>query len=274
MYFGYEVCPKCMNTLIEREQSKENDFEEYSGKCCLVCGSRLVLACVGDKRIDDTLYRIILSEISVSDKKNYEEILKKLDIDISLEEFNNREMVIFEGTAVDIYIKMELMDSAGIKYIVVPKFPFARMIYNKVCLCSKCGGETVQKIENHNEYINKGFYCENCKDWELYNSFSRLQLDDTNYQLVFSLKEINSKPECGAKNELLYDLDNLTDKVERKNKIYISGNAEKIYSILQMLKAMDVSYEIAPPFIHKIDKYREFDDKLIEEILESNRKYN
>ena len=99
-------------------------------------------------------------------------------------------------------------------------------------------------------------------------------MDDTNYQLVFSLKEINRKPECGAKNELLYDLDNLTDKVKRENKIYISGKADKIYSILQMLIAMDVTYEITPPFIHKIGKYREFDDKLIEEILELNRKYN
>ena len=50
--------------------------------------------------------------------------------------------------------------------------------------------------------------------------------------------------------------------------------ADKIYSILQMLIAMDVTYEITPPFIHKIGKYREFDDKLIEEILELNRKYN
>ena len=276
MYFGYDVCPKCMNTLIERAQSMENanDFEEYSGKYCLVCGRKLVLACVGDKRIDNTLYKIILSEISVSDKKDYVEILKKLDIDISLEELNNRETVIFEGTAVDIYIKMEILDSARMKYTVTPKFPFARMIYNQVCLCSKCGGETVQKIESHKEYINKGFYCENCKDWMLYHSFSRLQLDDTNYQLVFSLKEINCKPECGAKNELLYDLNNLTEKVKRENKIYISGKADKIYSILQMLIAMDVTYEITPPFIHKIGKYREFDDKLIEEILESNRKYN
>lgn len=276
MYFGYDVCPKCMNTLIEREQSmgNENEFEEYSGKYCLVCGNKLVLACVGDKRIDNTLYKIILSEISVSDRKDYVEILKKLDIDISLEELNNRETVIFEGTAVDIYIKMEMLDSARMKYTVVPNFPFARMIYNQVCLCSKCGGETVQKIENHKEYINKGFYCEYCKDWVFYHSFSRLQLDDTNYQLVFSLKEINRKPECGAKNELLYDLDNLTDKVKRENKIYISGKADKIYSILQMLIAMDVTYEITPPFIHKIGKYREFDDKLIEEILELNRKYN
>ena len=160
MYFGYDVCPKCMNILIEREQSmeNENDFEEYSGKYCLVCGSKLVLACVGDKRIDNTLYMIILSEISVSDKKDYIEILKKLDIDISLEEFNNRETVIFEGTAVDIYIKMEMLDSARMKYTVVPNFPFARMIYNQVCLCSKCGGETVQKIENHKKYI-KYLYC-------------------------------------------------------------------------------------------------------------------
>ena len=276
MYFGYDVCPKCMNTLIERAQSMENanDFEKYSGKSCLVCGSKLVLACVGDKRIDNTLYKIILSEISVSDKKDYVEILKELDIDISLDKLHNRETVIFEGTAVDIYIKMEMLDSAGMKYTVVPEFPFARMIYNQVCLCSKCGGETVQKIENHKEYINKGFYCEYCKDWVFYHSFSRLQLDDTNYQLVFSLKEINRKPECGAKNELLYDLDNLTDKVKRENKIYISGKADKIYSILQMLIAMDVTYEITPPFIHKIGKYREFDDKLIEEILELNRKYN
>lgn len=147
MYFGYDVRPKCMNTLIEREQSMENDFEEYSGKYCLVCGSKLVLACVGDKRIDNTLYKIILSEISVSDKRDYIEILKKLDIDISLEESNNREIVIFEGTAVDIYIKMEMLSSAGIKYTVVPKFPFARKIYNQVCFCSKCGVKQFKRLK-------------------------------------------------------------------------------------------------------------------------------
>lgn len=276
MYFGYDVCPKCMNTLIEREQSMEdeNDFEEYSGKYCLVCGSKLVLACVGDKRIDNTLYKIILSEIPVSDKKDYIEILKKLDIDISLEELKNREIVIFEGSAVDIYIKMEILDSAGIKYTVAPKFPFARKIYNQVCLCSKCGGETVQKIEDHKKYIIKGFYCENCKDWILYNSFSKLQLDDTVYKLVFSRKEIDNQIDFGAKSELLYDLDNLSDMKEQGDKVFILGKAEEVYDILQILKAMNVSYEIDPPFIHEIDKYREFDDKLIEEILESNKKYN
>ena len=30
--------------VIEREQSKENDFEEYGGEYCLVCGSKLVRA--------------------------------------------------------------------------------------------------------------------------------------------------------------------------------------------------------------------------------------
>ena len=49
---------------------------------------------------------------------------------------------------------------------------------------------------------------------------------------------------------------------------------QTFYSQVQMLIAMDVSYEITPPFKHKIGEYREFDDKLIEEILESNRKYN
>ena len=51
-----------------------NDFEKYSGKSCLVCGSKLVLACVGDKRIDNTLYKIILSEISVSDIETFLDI--------------------------------------------------------------------------------------------------------------------------------------------------------------------------------------------------------
>ena len=275
MYFGYDVCPKCMNTLIEREQSmgNENEFEEYSGKYCLVCGNKLVLACVGDKRIDNTLYKIILSEISVSDKKDYVEILKELDIDISLDKLHNRETVIFEGTAVDIYIKMEMLDSAGMKYTVVPEFPFARMIYNQVCLCSKCGGETVQKIENHKKYIKKGFYCENCKDWLLYNCFSRLQLDDMVYKLEFSWKEIDNKIDSGAKSELLYELDNLFDVKKQENKIYILGKAEEVYGILQKLIALNVSYNITPSFIHKIEKYREFDEELIGEILEFNKKY-
>lgn len=56
------------------------------------------------------------------------------------------------------------------------------------------------------------------------------------------------------------------------NKIYIFEKAEIIYGILQLLKAINVSYEITPPFLHEIDEYREFDEKLIEEILELNRK--
>ena len=173
-----------------------------------------------------------------------------------------------------IYIKMEILDSAGMKYSVTPKFPFARKIYNQVCLCSKCGSETVQMIENHKEYINKGFYCENCKSRELYYSFNRLQLDATIYRLKFSRKEIDNKTDSGAKRELLDELNNLSDIKEQEDEIAIWGKAEMIYDFLQKLIAVNAAYDIMPPFIHKIDKYREFDDKLIEEILESNKKYN
>ena len=99
-------------------------------------------------------------------------------------------------------------------------------------------------------------------------------MDDTIYRLKFSRKEIDNKTDSGAKSELLYELDNLSDIKEQGDEIIILGKAEMIYDILQKLIAMNVAYDITPPFIHKINKYREFDDTLIEEILESNKKYN
>ena len=99
-------------------------------------------------------------------------------------------------------------------------------------------------------------------------------MDYTIYRLNFSLKETYNKTDSRAKSELLDELDNLSDIKEQGDEIIILGKAEMIYDILQKLIAMNVAYDITPPFIYKIDKYREFDDTLIEEILESNKKYN
>lgn len=204
MYFGYDICPKCKNMLIERDESNENinAFKEYSGRRCLICGSRLVLACVGDEKIDETTYKIIINNEAILDKEELVDILKKLNISIPTVIHSDKKSIIFEGTADDVYIKINILDDTKIKYTVEPKFPFTKFIFNKVCLCSKCGSETVQKIqeEKHSKaQIIKGFYCENCNEWIIYNSFSKLQLDDKIYQLVFSLIDINNKPDCGAK---------------------------------------------------------------------------
>ena len=98
-------------------------------------------------------------------------------------------------------------------------------------------------------------------------------MDDTIYRLKFSRKEIDNKTDSGAKSELLYELDHLSDIKEQGDEIIILGKAEMVYEFLQKLIVMNATYDITPPFIHKIEKYREFDDKLIEEILESNRKF-
>ena len=85
---------------------------------------------------------------------------------------------------------------------------------------------------------------------------------------------LRNKIDSGAKSKLVYDLDNLSDIKEQGDKIIISWKAEEVYGILQKLIAINASYNITPPFIHKIEKYREFDEEFIREILELNKRYN
>lgn len=171
---------------------------------------------------------------------------------------------------------MHVLTGETISYKVEPDFPFVCFGNFDVWLCPDCGGKTVFKIEEmqpRGDYLLQVF-CEKCNEWVMHCSVSRMALDDTIYRLEFSRKEIDDKIDSGVKSELLDELDNLSDIKEQGDEIIILGKAEMMYDILQKLIAINAAYDITPPFIHKIEKYREFDEELIREILELNKRYN
>ena len=75
----YEICPHCMDELIEREQSFE---DRESNNYCPKCGRKLRMAMAGTQKIDHTRYKIILERAYITEYGNrrnrFIEILMKL----------------------------------------------------------------------------------------------------------------------------------------------------------------------------------------------------
>lgn len=57
MEYTYIICPKCMNGLIERKEA-----DAHKAIYCLKCGNKLVPALYGEKRIDQTKYKMTMNE--------------------------------------------------------------------------------------------------------------------------------------------------------------------------------------------------------------------
>ena len=164
MPYIYEICPWCMDELTERDQFAESG---YSDKFCPKCGRKLEWAFMGDKKIDDTRYKIILerTSLTVHDRRvRFLEILKKmgnLSFHETLEKYKTKDSVIFEGDAREVYINMHLIDGFAdqIRYRVVPEFPFVSMLTPFICICPDCGSDTVE--------MEGGIFCEKCNEWIL-----------------------------------------------------------------------------------------------------------
>lgn len=174
MTFIYEMCPHCMSQLNERKQPLE-DCDSVN--LCPQCGKKMVLACYGEQKIDNTIYKIILNNASISDymdKKNrFLSMLMKLG-DINLEEalkkYKTKDCVIFEGNISSTYVSMGLLDdfTPSITYTVVPEFPFERLLDPFISICPICGSDTIHKTEDVEvppNYVKDGIFCEKCNTW-------------------------------------------------------------------------------------------------------------
>ncbi len=65
MHYIFELCPKCMNELIERDIE---DFQEFIPGICPNCGNRMEAALWGNKKTENTVYKIILNKVQNIDK--------------------------------------------------------------------------------------------------------------------------------------------------------------------------------------------------------------
>lgn len=187
MYYAYDICPKCLNNLFKRKQIKDkNEFEKCSGDICPKCGEKLVLACVGDKEDDTTIYKITLSGININNnvEKCIEAIMKisNCDVKSAKEKLNSKNSFLCEGDFTKTYFSMEMLDDVGIVYTVTPQFPFSRYIYAKMFYCPECGSEMIEKEEDASDlknHIMRGWFCNNCNDWIAYCYVNKLNMDDT-----------------------------------------------------------------------------------------------
>ncbi len=279
MYYGYDICPKCKDKLIEREYSceKEEDFEEYSEQVCTKCGRRLVLACTGNKKMDNdiTIYKIILKEEAFIKEEKLFDTLRKINPTIVKEDIYINDFVIFEGKAHSAYNNIEMLSNHGIAYIVIPEYPYKRFVYPEFCMCFNCGGETVKKtqeIDVPKNSIRQGLYCESCKNWVLFHDYMKWELDKTIYKLSFFLVELNCANECTAKEELQNEIAQLSNKKIRNGKMIIWDSAKMLHYIMQKLNAIHVVYDIFPSYPHEIEEYQEDNEEFINEILEMNRR--
>lgn len=174
MIFIYEMCPHCMERLIERIQPMEDG---NSVNLCPKCRGKMVMACYGEQRIDNTIYKFVLNNASVSDhmdKKNrfISTLMKMGDIDFdeALKRYQTKDCVIFEGNASNTYVNMGLLDNftPSIQYSVVPAFQFERLLNLFISICPICGSDTIHKTEDvdvPSNYIKDGFFCEKCNKW-------------------------------------------------------------------------------------------------------------
>lgn len=71
MHCFLDVCPKCKGRLYESVwiTDEEKYYANISEVRCPHCGKRLINACLGEKRPDDTVYKIFLTYVPASDKK-------------------------------------------------------------------------------------------------------------------------------------------------------------------------------------------------------------
>lgn len=268
MYYGYDICPKCRNKFFERKDVKENehDFDVYNDTCCEKCGERLVLACVGKKKMDDTIYRITFRTT-----QSNEVFLKTLcevndsDLRIEKDKLADEKNIVLEGDAIHTFLSMDILTGSTISYKVEPDFPFACIGNYEFCLCPVCGSKTIVKTEEmqgEGDYMLQGFFCEKCNEWVMNCSVSKLALDNTVYCLKFTLEEKND-----IKLEKIRSLVECLPNKLQNGQIVISDKAEDMYELLQHLKAEQISYEIEPTFPHKITAYEEVTEEDLKEIL-------
>lgn len=89
--YAYVMCPKCKDQFLETD--KYNFFDE---RHCPKCGNRYVLALLGEKSIDDTVYKITFDGSLFLDNKVIKYLEEKLeeyhfDVDDMMQKIKNWE---------------------------------------------------------------------------------------------------------------------------------------------------------------------------------------
>lgn len=283
VYYNYYMCRKCKNKLIEKIQMEDSDTQYFeTEEKCEKCGGKLKLVLTGEDRLDDTTYKLYCGTPVIAEKDkcvrgimgvcncSIEEARQKLSIGYNYlsEKEVPSEALLSEGNIFQTYLNMEILDQAGMTYHVKPEFPLKRRQYID---CPGCGSETVYKMERTEksedaaDYMKHGWFCETCGEWVSFCYFSKMDLDDTDYKLEFSLQKFRTK----AKENAKVMFERFLDKKVLQDKAIIYDKARNIHPLLQELKEMDINYEIVPSYPYKVVNYS--DEELLNMVLKLNK---
>lgn len=273
LHYIFELCPKCMDKLVER---KIDDFQEYIAGYCPNCGSMLENVFSGKNKADDVLYKIILDKILDKDKwdeKCLETIMKisELNKEETLKKISIEGSTIFVGDLLHTYLNLRILDQMDtiVSYRVIPDFPYARPF---TMLCPDCGQETVyRKQELNKESMKHGLYCEKCKEWVMYKVSPKSQVDDTKYYLEAVLEKVKRE----VKEQITDKLQNLYDKKIEHDRIIVLDKARNIEDVLSILEAYNIPYDINPPYPYKVPEIKptfknEWTEEEIRKLIEAN----
>lgn len=136
--------------------------------------------------------------------------------------------------------------------------------------CPTCGCKVIHKKEECEfDRIHDGLFCENCQEWVMVTSYSKLSMDKTRYKLTFSLSDANER----ARKEILSMCpgENVRQGQLAEKNISIINNAETLYGIIQRLKGFDIVYEVKPPYPYEVKGWDGYMDKdFLQELAKLN----
>lgn len=259
MEYAYVICPKCWDRLVEIE--KKEDLNIYEQKRCLNCGSRFGLALLGERKIDNAIYKVIIKNKWGLDEKRVAIIRKDLkrahfDADAIIKAITagKKGNTIYKGDAMHIYL-FECVFSgfeSWIEFNIVPKFPY-KIFHPEYFLCPECGAEVISRTEPYDSikgWFIDGLYCNNCNKWTLGPT---VICDNTIYTLKFSSNKLKRMEDCSLKRGIMKQLNKIPNKKIQGDQMSVYINSEKILEIVPYLRSMDFAYEIEPPFPHRIE---------------------
>lgn len=262
MYYVLDICPKCMDKLYERKLVEdEEDISEVAEACCPHCGHRLIMACCGERKHDDTKYKIFLTNFLPNiyeQKKQWKDqcvnIVMKLghcNRDAAIEKLGIDNSILSEGNLFETYLNIRELNKAGscISYRIEPKFPYLMPLW--FYFCPTCEGIPVEKTEELGDnLVRTGIFCEKCKKWVQECITSKEKADGTLYHLKASLKGIKST----ARQKLLDILEDdlYHDKEVTEDEFKVNDLAANIRRLLEILKACNADFEIDPSYPYEI----------------------
>lgn len=271
MYYGYDLCKNCKNSLIKRDytKNKSNEFNKF-GNICPNCGEKMILSCVSQEELKSS-YKILLSQSSYKECLQNSIVMKYMNENSIMfeKEKMDSETVVFDGNPVQIYNFMDILSANQIAYSVLPEFPIRIAYYD---ICSTCGRPLVSKemdAESLKDYVYTGKYCEICKEWELFTCISKLRNDKTIYKIILDIDVIWD-------NKLLKIMQGLIGRENincKKGDILIEDAALNIRSCGERLKAANIIFHIIPEFKYEIQPYEEVTEEILMEILKGQKWY-